>query len=162
MTPRRAALSILLLLATAAPSGLAAQTINECTFGDPSVVNWLDVSPAQREVTFVCCAYTPPCSLIDAGQTVTFSGSFSSHPLRGGEVVAGVPQPQAGNPIPDVNSGTIFDVTFPDPGAWGFYCDAHFGFMYGAVFVAIFADGFESGDFVEWTSVVPLGFPLDD
>ena len=162
MTPSRAVFSILLLLATAVPSGLAAQTLNDCTFGDPSVVDWLDVPPAQRVINFVCCSYTPPCTKIEAGQTVTFSGSFTSHPLRGGVVVAGVPQPQPGNPIPNVDSGSIFDVTFPEPGAWGYYCDAHFGFMYGAVFVAIFADGFESGDLSEWSSTVPIGFPYFD
>ena len=68
MTPPRAAFTILLLLATAVPSGVAAQTINDCTFGDPSIVDWLDVPPAQRVISFVCCSYTPPCTKIEAGQ----------------------------------------------------------------------------------------------
>lgn len=135
-------------------NGAAAQDVNGCTLG--ATVNWLDVPPGERVIVFPNANYQPPCVRIRAGQTVTWDGDFSSHPLRGGLRKGGGPQP--GNPIPDVSSGsTPVEVTFPDPGAWGFYCAFHEPPMAGAVFVVLFADGFESADLSAWSLVIPLG-----
>src|SRR5262245_10280651 len=56
--------------------------------------------------------YDPKCLAIDAGETVTFSGSFAAHPLypstrRGARI---------GNPIGGTSAGDSKDVRFPDPG----------------------------------------------
>lgn len=123
--------------------------INICRFED--AVRWIDVPAEERVIVFPTAAYQPPCVAIEAGQTVTWSGNFSSHPLKGGLHKGGPPQP--GNPIPTVLSGsTPVEVTFPEAGAWGYFCIAHEPPMSGAVFVALFADGFETGDACDWSA----------
>jgi len=68
-------------------------------------------------------SYDPKCLAIDAGQTVTFSGSFSAHPLY----------PSAkrgtldGNPIGGTSSGDRKDIRFPSPGFFAYYCGVHGG-----------------------------------
>jgi len=161
MISRRLATLAVAVLAFGLPASMRAQTINFCDLRSPAVTNWLDVAPAQRVIAFQCCEYVPRCSKIDAGQSVTFSGDFGAHPLVPGLVKGG--GMQMGNPIPSVSSGNDpVEVTFPEAGAWGFYCDFHEPAMSGAVLVALFADGFESADTAEWSSTVPIGFPLDD
>lgn len=145
---RSVRLAALLALAATAPA--AAQVINTCRFED--AVNWLGRTPEERVITFPTAAYNPPCVLIEAGETVTWSGNFQHHPLAGGYYKDG--GPQEGNPIPTVTSGTTpVVVEFPEAGAWGYYCIAHQPPMAGAVFVALFADGFESGDPCDWSAV---------
>lgn len=115
-------------------------------------MRWIDTPAEQRVIHFPTSAYNPPCVLIEAGQTVTWDGNFGMHPLEGGLFKGGPPQP--GNPIPTVAAGTTpVEVTFPDAGAWGFFCTAHQPPMSGAVYVALFADGFESGDACDWSAV---------
>jgi len=68
-------------------------------------------------------SYDPRCLAIDAGQAVTFSGSFSAHPLY----------PSAkrgtldGNPIGGTSSGDRKDIRFPSPGFFAYYCGVHGG-----------------------------------
>ncbi len=137
--------------------GAGEPPVNGCLFED--AVNWLELGPGQREMGFGCppfpCRYTPPCVKIKPGRTVRWLGTFSSHPLRAGLVIDGSGENQANNPIPDIDSGTNSGlVSFPDSGTWGFYCNFHFlsDEMKGAVFVALFADGFETGNTGEWSS----------
>lgn len=114
-------------------------------------MRWIDTPAEQRVIHFPTAAYQPPCVAIEAGQTVTWSGNFGSHPLKGGLHKDGPPQP--GNPIPTVMSGTTpVTVEFPVADAWGYYCIAHQPPMAGAVFVALLADGFESGDLCGWSN----------
>jgi plastocyanin len=70
---------------------------------------------AARTVSFACCAYTPHCMRIKAGQAVTFSGSFTAHPLA-----------QACGPAPVV-SNSAGPFTFDAPGAYGYFCEVHGG-----------------------------------
>lgn len=122
--------------------------INICRFED--AVRWIDVPADQRVIVFPTAAYQPPCVAIEVGQTVTWSGNFGNHPLEGG-LIKGLP-PQPDNPIPTVGSGsTPVEVTFPDAGSWGYFCSFHEPPMSGAVYVALFADGFESGDACDWS-----------
>jgi plastocyanin len=157
MTPspalaRSLAVAALVALGGLAGGGAAAQVINACTLAD--AVDWFDAAPGERVVVFPSPSYVPRCARINAGQTVTWDGNFSSHPLRGGYYKGGGPQP--GNPIPDVSSGsTPVEVAFPDAGAWGFYCQVHEPPMSGAIYVALFADGFESADLSAWSLVIP-------
>lgn len=153
-------LALALLFAAGASAARGGETpINGCTRSE--AVRWFDASPAERTISFVCCEYTPPCVLIDAGQTVTFSGAFGGHPLRPGVVEGGTPSPQPGNPVPVVDDGSDpIPVLFPDAGDWGFYCNFHLGGgMFGAVYVALFADSFESGNLSEWSASSPLTAP---
>ena len=66
-------------------------------------------------------SYDPKCLAIDAGGSVTFSGSFVAHPLypsaRRGT--------RANNPIRGVSSGDSTVVVFPNPGFFAYFCGAH-------------------------------------
>ena len=88
-------------------------------------------------VDFFTYSYSPKCSLIAAGQSITFTGDFDFHPLVGGQIVGGneVPDPQS--PIGTTNTGFMKTIVFPAAGTFPFYCSAHgpdLG-MIGAVFV---------------------------
>jgi plastocyanin len=66
-------------------------------------------------------SYQPKCLAIDAGGSVTFSGSFAAHPLypsaRRGTI--------ASNPIGGVSSGENKVVLFPARGFFAYHCGAH-------------------------------------
>jgi plastocyanin len=139
----------------AAPLAAGETPVNGCILAD--AVNWLHLGPAPRHVDFVCCEYDPPCVKIKPGRTVRWLGDFSFHPLRPGKVVGAGTQSQPGNPIPALDAGTDSgQISFPQPGVWGYYCNFHWSTddMYGAVIVAVFADGFENGNPNEWSLVV--------
>ena len=97
-------------------------TYNGCTtFMDQSA------AAASRTVMFgggAGLAYTPKCMRINAGQQVTFQGSFASHPLRPGVglmATAGSPN----NPIVATGSGTTMTFTFPTAGDYPYNCQRH-------------------------------------
>ena len=64
--------------------------------------------------------YSPSCVRVRVGARVTFSGSFSSHPLSGSPRSVG-----GTNPIPLTNTGTSVVVPFTTPGFYSFYCMFH-------------------------------------
>lgn len=101
--------------------------VNGCTAAD---------FVAATTIAFPGVAYDPPCVKVSAGDTVTWNGDFSFHPLRGGEVVDGTATPDTGSPIVAVDTGMTADVTFPTAGTFPFYCNVHFSVgMMGAVLV---------------------------
>jgi plastocyanin len=117
----------------AMPDAPGPPTINDCT--EQAALD-RTAAGADRSVSFPGFAYTPKCMKVRVGQTVTWTGDFGFHPLRGGLVVNGVRTPQAGNPIPATSSGASVAVTFNTAGGWGYYCNVHFaGGMRGAIFV---------------------------
>ena len=65
--------------------------------------------------------YDPECLAIEAGGTVTFSGSFAAHPLYPSTKRGTV----TGNPIGGASTGDRKDVRFPDPGFFAYYCGVH-------------------------------------
>lgn len=70
-------------------------------------------------------AYDPPCLTIAAGQSVTFAGNFTFHPLRPGES-RGLALGSANNPIPPTSSGdATVDVSFPTAGTYPYFCQVH-------------------------------------
>ena len=153
---RRLARLLLVAGALAATAAHAGAPVNGCTV--EQATNWLWEGPTPRHVDFTCCAYAPPCVKIRPGRTVRWLGDFSFHPLRPGLVVGNTTQSQPGNPIPALDAGTTSgQISFPDAGAWGFYCNFHWqtNAMYGAVIVALFADNFETGDTTAWSATVP-------
>ncbi len=100
----------------------AFDVVNGCNPGD-----YVDLSAASatRTVIFTLPTYTPKCARIAAGQSVTFSGTFSFHPLT-----PGVPPGQTGtaspsNPITVTNTGTTASFTFPTAGFYPYYCANH-------------------------------------
>ena len=92
----------------------------------------------ERSVTFggvVGSAYSPKCMIISAGQMVSFSGPFGSHPLR-----TGVAPSQSGtgatpNPIANTDSGSSVSFTFATPGIYPYYCNFHQPSMAGVILV---------------------------
>jgi plastocyanin len=108
---------------TAAPGTTTTTTlpaINGCTSAD--VID-RRAPTADRTVEFADFAYLPRCIRIRAGQSVTFSGIFASHPLVGGEVAGGVKTPDPTSPIPSVDTGELQDVPFAAAGTFPYYCD---------------------------------------
>jgi plastocyanin len=93
--------------------------------------NFVDRSApgAARTLTFggAMFAFDPKCMTIAAGQTVTFTGNFSFHPLSRGinptpeGLAAGTP----GNPIPTTTSGNTISVSFPRAGTFPYFCALH-------------------------------------
>lgn len=68
--------------------------------------------------------FTPKCMLIAASQTVTFEGSFASHPLSPGspgDAMSGSPN----NPIAKTSSGSSKSFEFPSTGTFPFFCELH-------------------------------------
>lgn len=69
-------------------------------------------------------SFTPPCLIIEAGQTVRWEGSLSAHPLAAGNP----DDPDAGSPnspIRATSSGQSVEFTFPDAGTFPYYCELH-------------------------------------
>jgi plastocyanin len=69
---------------------------------------------ADQKITFTFPAYTPPEPTIKTGDTATFSGSFSGHPLvwDGGEFA-------------ETNTGSSKSFSFSQPGDYAFHCRLH-------------------------------------
>jgi plastocyanin len=63
--------------------------------------------------------YSPRCLVIHVGQTVTFAGDFSTHPLRAST------RGTAGNPIPSAGMGSSTAASFSAAGFFPFYCTQH-------------------------------------
>ncbi|HKD42908.1 MAG TPA: plastocyanin/azurin family copper-binding protein [Myxococcaceae bacterium] len=81
--------------------------------------------------------YDQPCLAVSATQQVTFSGAFSSHPLRPGLAPSQAGGPDAGtipNPIPSTSSGNTLQFAFVNTGTYPFYCSLHESIgMFGAI-----------------------------
>jgi len=79
-----------------------------------------DGAPAQ---------YTNRCAKVKVGTTVTFSGSFSSHPLEpnGGDTPTPIPADTM-----DVDGGGLA-ITMTTEGTYGFECAFHPSIMFGAI-----------------------------
>lgn len=78
-----------------------------------------DHTPAAdaRAIAFTFSMYTPKCMKIKVGQSVTFSGDFTAHPLA-----------QSCGPAADVitnGTGSSKTVTFSTAGDYGYYCQIH-------------------------------------
>jgi plastocyanin len=58
---------------------------------------------------------------------VTFTGSFSGHPLRGGVAPGETGTGATQNPIANIAAGTSMPFTFPAPGLYPYYCVFHAG-----------------------------------
>lgn len=91
--------------------------LNGCT----TFVDGTDADGGSRTLTWDFSITTDPkrCLKIKAGQSVTWSGNFTTHPLAaaGGSS----PNPVQGNsPV-----GTTVAIPFPNAGTYGFVCGAH-------------------------------------
>lgn len=103
---------------------MAIPTLNGCT---EAMYMDLSAPSAGRTVMFgggLGQTYAPKCVTIAAGQMVTFSGSFTGHPIA-----KGTPQDtnagSASNPITDQNTGNSKTVMFPSVGTYPYHCVLH-------------------------------------
>ncbi|MEW5743456.1 MAG: hypothetical protein AB1938_31385 [Myxococcota bacterium] len=98
-----------------------------CTGFPANCTTWDDrtAPTASRTITFGSTGYSPKCIRVTTTQDVTFSGSFSIHPLQ-----------QTCGPS-DRNMTTTFGTTkvvrFPNFGTYGYRCANHPVFEQGAV-----------------------------
>jgi plastocyanin len=96
------------------PMGDAAFMLNGCGDGD-----FVDKSAPNdsRAITWDFNV-SPKCILIAKGQTVTWNGTLTTHPLApfNGD---------ANNPIMTTSSGTTVNFTFANQGNYGFHCNVH-------------------------------------
>ena len=81
---------------------------------------FVDRTGGTATISFVDFAYTPSCMRVKVGQTVTWSGTFAGHPLKG----AATNDPTGGL-VPATSSGTSASTTFTKAGYYGYYCDFH-------------------------------------
>jgi plastocyanin len=65
-------------------------------------------------------SYAPSCLKVPAGTTVTFSGDFSSHPLK-----PSTRGDATSNPITSKSSGSSATFTFSTRGFYPYYCGYH-------------------------------------
>ncbi|NUO53140.1 MAG: hypothetical protein HOV80_30190 [Polyangiaceae bacterium] len=108
-----------------------------------SLINTCSLATAQDltamsnvNVTFTSFMYTPKCIKVAQGASVTFQGSFPSHPLMGGYVDGGLVPAASGPFVPVTSSGTTKTFTMSAAGTFPYYCELHgLGGMAGAVFV---------------------------
>lgn len=106
---------------------------------------------ADHSITFACCSYSPANLTITAGDRVTWTGSFGSHPLLQ------VTGPASDTPVAGgfaQSGGSSLTLTFNDPGEIFYECTFHGvaqagGLMRGRITVqsgdGVFDDGFEGG-----------------
>jgi plastocyanin len=102
-----------------AVAGPDASQGNQCAASFAGCNTYTDATAAgaDRTISFTCCQYTPKCLKIASGQSVTFAGSFGSHPLH-----------QACGPASEITStsaGNSATFMLDVPGEYGFYCSVH-------------------------------------
>jgi plastocyanin len=99
------------------------ETLNGCADGD-FIEQAGNAAVAFPSATGLL--YTPRCLTIDAGSTVTFSGSFAAHPLRPGTDPGHATAGSPGTPIPSIDDGNTRSITFPAAGTYPYYCLFHY------------------------------------
>jgi plastocyanin len=83
-------------------------------------------APGGNVITFSNFQYSPSSLTITAGSSVTFRGSFSSHPLHPMSKTVDCQEDTTDNPIPVQTSGSSdLVVNFPNAGVFPYYCAAH-------------------------------------
>jgi plastocyanin len=70
--------------------------------------------------------YAPRCITIAAGQSVTFEGSLTAHPLAPGTSPAEMTAGSPANPISRVDTGNSTVVRFPAAGVFPYFCEYHY------------------------------------
>lgn len=75
-----------------------------------------------------------PCITIREDQAVMFMWDFAAHPLMAGVAPGHPGESDLPTPITAQTTGALYEVAFPDPGNYAFYCGTHFhSGMYGVV-----------------------------
>ncbi len=88
-----------------------------CASGFAGCTTFTDGTAGAQTVSFPGFDYSPKCLRVKVGQAVTFSGSFSAHPLEQSCGPATV--------IASTSSGSSASFTFTKAGLYGYYCTLH-------------------------------------
>ena len=108
---------------TTTTGGGSTTTLPGCAANYASCSSFTDLTApgADRTISFPVggFAYSPKCIRIKAGQTVTFAGPFSFHPLRKSSCSP------AGIPDTDSDPDDSLPVQLDNVGRHGFYCNQH-------------------------------------
>jgi plastocyanin len=120
---------------TSPPPDAGVETLHGC---DASKYADRSAAAADRRIGFgtalesPALGYSPACMTITAGQSVTFVGSFSTHPLAPGEFQGN--RGTLPTPIERRTSGQEDAVfTFSSPGLYPYYCESHAPTMVGVI-----------------------------
>lgn len=104
-------------------TGAAVPVLAGCTASD-----YVDRGGDMDDRTVVprgTTGYTPRCVTIRAGQMVTFSMDFATHPLSAGVPHGSSTGATTPSPIMTQRSGSSYVVAFPSAGFYPFYCLTH-------------------------------------
>jgi plastocyanin len=127
LTRALAAVAAALALAGCSGPPPAPAGFNGCTdtsFVDGTAAPQIDFGGVGTSGVF---DYQPRCLRIPRGQTVTFAGDFSVHPLSPGTSPEQLDAGTAGNPIPRFSTGTApLAVKFPAAGEFPYFCEMHY------------------------------------
>ncbi len=116
------------------------------TAAPPATPTGAQAAATNAAVTFACCQYNPSTVTINVGETVSWSGAFSSHPMK--QVVG----PTSNVPVAGgfANStGTFYVTQFNTAGTFYYNCSFHgtgTAGMRGTVIVVTPADVASSND----------------
>lgn len=106
--------------------GSAPTDVNGCTLADA------EDETGSAAVDLEWTLTHQRCVRVAAGTTVTWTGSFTSHPLKGGES----PDIDDASPITAADqTGAAASVTFDTAGDFPYFCNFHFGSMQGVIYV---------------------------
>jgi plastocyanin len=111
---------------TGGTGGSAPVLVNGC---DPNALEDR-TADATVDITFgdaLGLEYSPACIKVKSGTSVTFAGSFFSHPLSAGTVMGTVATPDASSPIQATATGTTATFTIDPAGSYPYYCADHYG-----------------------------------
>jgi plastocyanin len=107
-------------------NGTGGMQINGCSLGAA------EDQTGQAQVDLEWTLPHQECLRISVGTTVTWTGTFSFHPLTGGVT----PGTDPNSPITGVDqSGGSASVTFDTAGEFPYHCTAHGGSMEGVLYV---------------------------
>ena len=98
----------------------AGPALGACAAAYAGCSSYVDLTAAGANVVFGGTqgdTYSPACILIRSGQTVTFSGDFTAHPLNESCGPSSVFQ--------EVSQGSTASFTFCATGTYGYYCRNH-------------------------------------
>lgn len=102
---------------------VAVPLLNDC-----AAAVYVDRTADDAERTVVprgTTGYTPRCLVVRAGQSVTFSMSFTTHPLNPGVPHGSSAGATSPNPIEAQRAGSSYTVAFTGAGFYPFYCNVH-------------------------------------
>lgn len=107
-------------------SGAGPAEVNGCTLADA------DDETGSATVDLEWTLTHQECIRVAVGTTVTWTGAFTTHPLKGGES----PDIDASSPITESDqTGADASVTFDTAGEFPYFCNVHFGSMQGVIYV---------------------------